>query len=96
MKTETPQTEEVPAVVQPPLVRQSWRKRNKEMPERGQRVVAFSPVYPEGHEMRFRILDGQFLRITTEVEYWTDCEELFQYLPNAKSATTGSERNENK
>ena len=69
----------------PRLVRHSsWRKRNEEMPESGQRVVAFSPVYPKGHEMRFRILDGQFLRITTEVEYWADCEENFQSLPNAR------------
>lgn len=62
----------------------SWIKRNDEMPERGERVIAFSPVYPRGHEMRFRILDGQFIRITTEVEYWAYCEPMADSLPNAK------------
>lgn len=60
----------------------SWVKRNNEMPEHGQRVIAFSPVYPKGHEMRFRILDGQFVRITTEVEYWAYCEPMADSLPN--------------
>jgi hypothetical protein len=60
----------------------SWVKRNDEMPERGERVIAFSPVYPKGHEMRFRILDGQFIRITTEVEYWAYCEPMADSLPS--------------
>jgi hypothetical protein len=62
-----------------------WIKRNDEMPERGERVIAFSPVYPKGHEMRFRILDGQFIRITTEVEYWAYCEPMADSLPNKEA-----------
>lgn len=66
-----------------PICSACWIKRNDEMPERGERVIAFSPVYPKGHEMRFRILDGQFIRITTEVEYWAYCEPMADSLPNA-------------
>lgn len=71
-------------LLSPPSCSASWIKRNDETPERGERVIAFSPVYPKGHEMRFRILDGQFIRITTEVEYWAYCEPMMDSLPNAE------------
>lgn len=60
----------------------SWIKRSDEMPKRGERVIAFSPVYSKGHPMRFRILDGQFIRLAAEVEYWAYCEPMADSLPN--------------
>ena len=37
---------------------------------KGVRVLVFSPVYPEGHEMRYRLMDGQFVRISTEATHY--------------------------
>ena len=36
----------------------------------GTRVLAFSPVYPEGNEMRYRLMDAQFVRISTEATHY--------------------------
>ena len=53
-----------------------WTNRSESLPEGNQRVLVFSPCYPVGHEMRFRILSGQFLRLTDDVESWVCCESL--------------------
>lgn len=44
--------------------------------EKDGRVLAFSPIYPEGHFMRWRIIDGQFIRITSEVDKWISLNDL--------------------
>lgn len=46
------------------------------MPEHGRRVLTLSPVYPVGDCSRFRIMDGQFVRISTEVDSWIYLEDL--------------------
>lgn len=53
-----------------------WVSREDRFPEKDQRVLAFSPVYPEGHSMRYRLIEGQFIRISIEVTHWIDVEEL--------------------
>jgi hypothetical protein len=62
--------------------------KGERIPPPGRPVVfnwsALDP-YPKGHEMRFRILDGQFIRITTEVEYWAYCEPMADSLPNKEA-----------
>lgn len=35
------------------------------------RVLTFSPAYPEGDPMRFRIMDARFVRICIEVTQWS-------------------------
>lgn len=34
------------------------------------RVVVFSPVYPEGHDMRYRILNTEFVRFCSDATHW--------------------------
>lgn len=46
-----------------------WHKF-EEQPDSGKRILIFSPVYPENHEMRVRIIDSNFLSICKEVEKW--------------------------
>ena len=46
-----------------------WVHRDVSLPEYG-RVLVFSPDYPRGNIMRFRIMDAEFVRISTEAEYW--------------------------
>ena len=52
-----------------------WKTR-EEVPERDRKVIAFSPIYPVGHPTRFRILDGQFVRVCDEVEKWLYLEDI--------------------
>lgn len=40
-----------------------------------QRVLTFSPRYPEESDMRFRILDSEFLNICNDVVAWATLEE---------------------
>lgn len=53
-----------------------WVDRTVEMPippkgDKSKRVLAFSPDYPEGHDMRYRTMDCQFYRIMTDATHWT-------------------------
>lgn len=45
-------------------------------PGKEQRILVFSDCYPQGHQMRFRLLTGQFLKTTAEATLWMDCEEI--------------------
>jgi hypothetical protein len=47
-----------------------WVDVKEYMPEAGNRVITFSPVYSEDHPMRYRIMDAQFVRICPEVTHW--------------------------
>ena len=40
------------------------------LPSKSGRVLAFSPCYPKGKEMRVRILEGRFLRMCKEATHW--------------------------
>jgi hypothetical protein len=40
-----------------------------------ERVYTFSPEYPIGHVMRFRIMDSRFLKLCGEVTHWCPAEE---------------------
>ena len=35
-----------------------------------ERILVSSPCYPENHEMRFRVINGQFLHLCEEVTHW--------------------------
>lgn len=48
------------------------------------RVLAFSPAYPVGHDMRFRVVDSRFLKIMGEVTHWMELE------PNAPGPKSGT------
>ena len=48
--------------------------RSDIIPPLGVRILAFSPSYPVGHEMRFRIVDSQFLKIIGEATHWMELE----------------------
>lgn len=47
-----------------------WKQRDDQLPPEGYRILAYSPAYEENHPMRFRILDSQFFRISTEATHW--------------------------
>lgn len=55
-----------------------WKNPKKELPAHNQRVIAFSDCHPVGHEMRFRIISGQFVKRAEDVTLWADCEELLK------------------
>lgn len=37
---------------------------------KGKRVMIFTPVYPEGHEMRYRLVDREFVKVCTDATHW--------------------------
>jgi len=45
------------------------------LPEDGRRVLTLSTVYPRGDGLRHRIMDSQFVRICSEVDFWAYLEE---------------------
>lgn len=47
----------------------------KIIPPDDERLLTFSPVYPIGDVMRFRIMDSQFLRLCKEVTHWCPLEK---------------------
>jgi len=50
-----------------------WVQRDKSLPESAERVLTYSSGYEEirkGHEMTYRIMDGQFVRICIDVTHW--------------------------
>ena len=40
------------------------------------RVLIFSPIYPIGDPMRWRIVDWQFVRIMSEATHWVSINTL--------------------
>jgi len=51
-----------------------WHTR-KWKPGKGKQILIFSPVYPEGHSMRKRIIDSTFFDICQDATHWSDIEE---------------------
>ena len=53
-----------------------WHLTDEEMPEPHRRVLTFSPIYPQGEPVRYRILEGQYVKLTKEVRMWAYLEDL--------------------
>ncbi len=51
-----------------------WKDRNDtealDKLSNKERILVFSPDYPNGDPMQVRIMDKQFLRISTEASHW--------------------------
>ena len=47
-----------------------WHSVKDKLPKRGTRVLTFSPCYEVGSEMRIRMMDGQFVKLCTDVTKW--------------------------
>jgi len=48
-----------------------WNKSTEHLPEHGDRFcLCFSPSYSKDNSMRWRILQGQFVKLCSEVVYW--------------------------
>ena len=52
-----------------------WIDRNDEMPgeellKKGSRILIFSPVYPEGNGMRYRVAESQFFKFMADATHW--------------------------
>ena len=43
---------------------------NDGMPDEGQRVLTYSGIYKDVSVMKYRIMDGKFVRICKEVTYY--------------------------
>ena len=56
-----------------------WYSKNNAMPADDWRIITFSPVYPKGHEMRIRVMQGQFVKYCSDVTHWA--------IPNEPSDT---------
>jgi hypothetical protein len=53
----------------------AWIGRGQHpLPADGVRILTFSPVYPKGHEMRFRIMDARFFVISSEATHFAILE----------------------
>lgn len=52
----------------------NWVSVKDALPEGNHRVLVFSPAYDEKNDMRFRIMGGEFVRISTEATHWTYLE----------------------
>ena len=57
------------------MVSECWVSRDVALPDCG-RVLVFSPVYPKGDIMRFRIIDSQFVRISADVTHWLSLDDI--------------------
>ena len=51
----------------------TWQDVTKKPPE-GVRILVFSPVYPFGKTMRFRLMDSEFLGTLTDATYWAELQ----------------------
>jgi hypothetical protein len=50
-----------------------WIRKTDELPIGDERVLVYSPCYESqyvGHEMTYRVISGQFVRICTDVSHW--------------------------
>jgi hypothetical protein len=52
----------------------NWKPVTIDIPNK--RVLTFSPSYPVGDTMRFRLMDGQFVKICKEVTLWCSEDDL--------------------
>lgn len=46
------------------------------LPDDSDRVLAFSPVYKWGDPVRYRLLEGQFVKICREITKWISLKDL--------------------
>jgi len=51
-----------------------WTETRVKLPDPDERVLTYSPEYKETDAMRYRIMDGQFVRICTDVTHWKRLE----------------------
>lgn len=58
-----------------------WIDKNNRMPNNDERVLTYSPAYDTDDPMAFRIMDGQFVRISIEVTHWTQLSIPSQHNP---------------
>lgn len=58
----------------------------KTSPPDNERLLTFSPDYPVGDVMRFRIMDSQFLRLCKEITHWCLLEK---YAPKEPTDIEG-------
>jgi hypothetical protein len=54
-----------------------WKECSKELPteqdiKKSRRVLIYSPLYEKEFE-RYRLLDAQFVRISTDATHWAYC-----------------------
>lgn len=47
-----------------------WIEIKDRLPNNKDRVLVFSPVFEWGHPNRYRVMEGQFVRICTEATKW--------------------------
>jgi len=53
-----------------------WINVKDQVPADKERVLAFSPLYAKDDPMRYRILEGQFLKLCREVTHWISLTSL--------------------
>jgi hypothetical protein len=49
-----------------------WFTRDDKLPPKNTKILVFSPIYPEGDSLRFRVLDSEFFCIATDATHWTE------------------------
>jgi hypothetical protein len=54
----------------------AWTAVRAELPLNHLKVLTFSPAYGPGDSMRFRIVEGQFVNLMTEVTHWLPLESI--------------------
>jgi len=64
----------------PPL--SDWIDREQEQPNKDDRILIFSPCYPKGDEMRYRIVDAQFFKRTKYATHWCKLVDVQTAIPS--------------
>jgi len=52
-----------------------WYHRDISTPEKGHRILVYSPMYEIDDPFRIRILDSQFYHLSTDAEWWAYINE---------------------
>jgi hypothetical protein len=52
-----------------------WRDRTETPPEKGKRILVFSPEYEINDPFRLRLIDSQFWEISKDAQFWAEVEE---------------------
>lgn len=63
-------------------------KTPEEKPQKGERILVFSDCYAKEDIMRYRLMDAQFLKVTTEATLWISCDELLTQIPQIPIETS--------
>lgn len=59
----------------------TFTHRDEDLPDPGRRVIGYSPSYEGGDQaMLYRFLDSQFVRISSDVEYWAYADQISMHL----------------